>query len=179
MNLGGAVAREEAERREGELEIDWLPAVSRADLAARLDATAAEQGARTLLAFLAELLPRRLAEALCAAHGWPVSARLAQLQRPVRAAIVRGLAATRLPVAGTRGFDAAEVTRGGVPLPEVDPATLESRLVPGLHLCGELLDLDGPIGGFNFSAAFATGALAGSAIARAVLHERAAPGRRA
>ena len=66
-----------------------------------------------------------------------------------------------MPVAKSLGYDHAEVTRGGVALAEVDPRTMQSRLRPGLFVCGELLDVDGPIGGFNFQAAFATGRLAG------------------
>ena len=67
----------------------------------------------------------------------------------------------RVPVAGTLGFKKAEVTAGGVALDEVDSRTLQSKRVPGLFLAGELLDLDGPIGGYNFQAAWSTGWLAG------------------
>ena len=72
-----------------------------------------------------------------------------------------------LPVAGDEGFDKAEVTAGGVALDEVDPRTMHSRVVPGLYVAGEILDLDGPIGGFNFQAAFSTGHAAGVAAAAA------------
>ena len=70
-----------------------------------------------------------------------------------------------LPIPGTLGFEKAEVTSGGVALDEVDPKTLESRLVPGLHFAGEVLDLDGLIGGYNFQAAWSTGWLAGETTA--------------
>ncbi len=70
-----------------------------------------------------------------------------------------------MPVTGTLGFAKAEVTAGGVPLDEVDSRTLQSKRVPGLYLAGELLDLDGPIGGYNFQAAWSTGWLAGQAAA--------------
>lgn len=59
------------------------------------------------------------------------------------------------------GFKKAEVTAGGVDLREVDSRTMQSKLVPGLYLAGEVLDLDGPIGGYNFQAAWSTGHLAG------------------
>ena len=62
---------------------------------------------------------------------------------------------------GTLGFGKAEVTAGGVALDEVDSRTMQSKLVPGLYIAGELLDLDGPIGGYNFQAAWSTGWLAG------------------
>jgi predicted flavoprotein YhiN len=62
-----------------------------------------------------------------------------------------------IPLAGTRGYPKAEVTAGGVRRQEINPHTLESRLAPGLYFAGEIMDVDGPIGGFNFQAAFATG----------------------
>jgi hypothetical protein len=71
-----------------------------------------------------------------------------------------------LPVERDRGWDFAEVTAGGVPLHEIDYRTMESRVVPGLYLVGELLDCDGRIGGFNFQWAWATGHIAGQAAAR-------------
>ena len=68
-----------------------------------------------------------------------------------------------------RGWDFAEVTAGGVPLEEVDYRTMESRRTPGLYLVGEILDVDGRIGGFNFQWAWTTGFLAGRAAAGARL----------
>jgi len=68
-----------------------------------------------------------------------------------------------LPVAGTLGYEKAEVTAGGVPLSEVDASTLESRIVPGLFLCGEVLDVEGRLGGFNFQWAWSSGTVAGRA----------------
>ena len=70
----------------------------------------------------------------------------------------------RLPVAGTLGFAKAEVTAGGVALDEVDSRTMQSTLRPGLYLAGEVLNLDGPIGGYNFQAAWSTGWLAGNCV---------------
>jgi predicted flavoprotein YhiN len=78
------------------------------------------------------------------------------------------LARYPLPWTGDEGYKKAEVTGGGVALAEVDPRTLESRRAPGLYLCGELLDAFGPIGGYNFLWAWATGRLAGLGAARAV-----------
>ena len=70
----------------------------------------------------------------------------------------------RLPVVDTRGWNAAEVTAGGVPLAEVDVRTMQSLLRPGLHLVGEILDVDGRIGGFNFQWAWSSARVAASAI---------------
>ena len=74
--------------------------------------------------------------------------------------------ALRRPIGGDGGFPYAEVTAGGVPLNELQPGTLESRPCPGLYLCGEICDVDGRIGGYNFQWAWSSGFVAGSAAAR-------------
>jgi hypothetical protein len=79
-------------------------------------------------------------------------------------AVARTIGGARLPVLGTRGFDSAQVTAGGVETEDFDPATMESRLAPGLYAAGEILDVDGDCGGFNLMFAFASGYLAGSAV---------------
>lgn len=91
---------------------------------------------------------------------------VADLSRTARRALLRGLTAWRLPVQGSRGYNYAEVTAGGVPLSEIDPATLESRRCPGVYLVGEVLDVDGRLGGFNFQWAWSSGVVAGRAVAR-------------
>jgi hypothetical protein len=106
-------------------------------------------------------LPGRLADALLAEAGVDDSRTLPQLRREERQRLVETLARYPLPWTGHEGYKKAEVTGGGVPLGEVDPRTLESRVVPGLHLCGEILDCFGPIGGYNFFWAWATGRAAG------------------
>jgi hypothetical protein len=89
------------------------------------------------------------------------------LSRAERAVLVTAVKRTEIPVTGTMGFAKAEVTTGGVSLSEVDSRTMQSKVAPGLFLAGEILDLDGPIGGYNFQAAFSTGWLAGVAAAAA------------
>ena len=88
----------------------------------------------------------------------------AALSKPDRQRLVRCVKHCRLAISGTLGFGRAEVTSGGVPLDEVDSRTLQSKRTPGLYIAGELLDLDGPIGGYNFQAAFSTGWLAGESV---------------
>ncbi len=90
---------------------------------------------------------------------------LAQLTRDDRRRLVHALVEWPLPVRGTRGYNYAEVTAGGVALAEIDPATMESRVCRGLYLVGEILDVDGRIGGFNFQWAWSTGKVAGRALA--------------
>jgi predicted Rossmann fold flavoprotein len=81
--------------------------------------------------------------------------------REERRRLIRDLLELELPVVRDRGFEYAEVTAGGVPLSEIDTTTMESRVCPGLYLCGEILDVDGKIGGYNFQWAWTTGRLAG------------------
>jgi len=106
-------------------------------------------------------LPTRLADRLLAESGVDPTRPLAGLRREERAVLVETLARYPLPWTGDEGYRKAEVTGGGVALSEVDPRTLESRRQPGLHLCGEMLDAFGPIGGYNFLWGWATGRAAG------------------
>jgi predicted Rossmann fold flavoprotein len=115
----------------------------------------------TVIGLLRRHLQERLAEALLAELGLDGSRSLAQLRREERRGLVEALANHPLPWNGDEGYRKAEVTGGGVALSEIDPRTLESRLHPGLFLCGEILDAFGPIGGYNFLWAWATGRAAG------------------
>ncbi len=116
---------------------------------------------------LRRCLPQRLADRLMAEAGVDPQTPASRLTREGRAALARALGAWTLPWAGDEGYRKAEVTGGGVDLAEVDPRTLESRRRAGLFLCGELLDAFGPIGGYNFAWAWATGRMAGRAAAAA------------
>lgn len=86
---------------------------------------------------------------------------MAELNKQKRSMVLNGLKQSQMQIKGTLGFAKAEVTAGGVALGEVNQKTMASKLVPGLFLAGEILDIDGPIGGYNFQAAFSTGRLAG------------------
>jgi predicted Rossmann fold flavoprotein len=143
------------------LEFDFLPGVKADALDEQIKGAAATAGKRHVLALLPDEVPNRLAEALLQQAGLDGQQRAAELSKAGRAALVRAIKQTTIALTGTRGFGKAEVTAGGIPLTEVDSRTMESRVVPGLYLAGEVLDLDGPIGGFNFQAAFSTGWLAG------------------
>jgi predicted Rossmann fold flavoprotein len=129
-------------------------------------------GSGTLFGLLRRSLPERVASLLLETAGVVPDTPLHRLPREARRSVVSSLAAFPLPVAGTEGYRTAEVTAGGVALEEVDPGSGESRLVPGLFLAGEILDAVGPIGGFNFQWAWATGRTAGEGAARAFLAER-------
>ena len=122
---------------------------------------------RGLLTRLREHLPERLARAVLDAAGVAPDATAQRVDRGRRRDLVRHLVALELPVTGDRGFTHAETTAGGVPLREVHLETMESRTRPGLHLAGEILDVDGRIGGFNFQWAWASGFVAGRSAAAA------------
>ncbi|HEX2225402.1 MAG TPA: aminoacetone oxidase family FAD-binding enzyme [Thermoanaerobaculia bacterium] len=119
------------------------------------------EGTGTVIGALRRYLPDRLAEMLLTEARVDGSRPLAQLRREDRRKLIDLLTAFLLPWNGDEGYRKAEVTGGGVALSEVAPNTLESRLHPGLFLCGEILDAFGPIGGYNFAWAWATGRAAG------------------
>jgi hypothetical protein len=131
------------------------------DDAAAWDRALIEQTAGTVISLLRRRLPARLADVLVAEADVPADRSVAELRRTERARLVDVLARYPLPWTGDEGYRKAEVTGGGVALAEVDPRTLESRIAPGLFLCGELLDAFGPIGGYNFMWGWATGRAAG------------------
>jgi predicted Rossmann fold flavoprotein len=118
-------------------------------------------GETQLVSLLRRRLPDRLADRLLTEAAVAPNRTLAQLRREERARLVELLARYPLPWTGDEGYKKAEVTGGGVALAEVDPRSMESRLHPGLFLCGEILDAFGPIGGYNFAWAWATGRAAG------------------
>lgn len=129
------------------------------------DALQAE-GSGTVGGFVGSHLPQRLAHVLVAEAEVPWDRALARLRREERRSLAVSLAEWELPWSGDEGYKKAEVTGGGVALEEVDPGTMESRVRPGLFLCGEILDAFGPIGGHNFLWAWATGRAAGRASVR-------------
>ncbi len=143
------------------LRVRWT-AFGEAEWAAALQ----PEGTRTVAGVLRQEMPERLAEALAGRAGVPVTRPLAQLRREERVRLVEMLVRCPLPWTGDEGYRKAEVTGGGVSLAEIDPRTMESRRHPGLFICGEVLDAFGPIGGYNFLWAWATGRAAGAAAAR-------------
>lgn len=147
-----------------QMSVNWLPGFT----PQTWDQALLEARGRTMLALLREHLPERMARALCQEAGIDGAAAPRQLSRAGRLGLVTLATTCPLPVTGDRGFTFAETTAGGVPLSELRLDTMESRLTPGVHLAGELCDVDGRIGGFNFQWAWASGYLAGCAAARQV-----------
>lgn len=149
-----------------QLWINWLPEHTRDSI----DKALLALGPTTLNRFLREThqLPERLARTLADHAGIDPAAPGHALTREQRKRLAGVLTELPLPVTGDRGYTFAEVTAGGVPLDELDLATMESRVRPGLHIVGELCDVDGRIGGFNFQWAWASGFVAGKAIGKAL-----------
>ncbi len=147
-----------------ELYVNFLPALTQESARVWFMEESAAAPRRSLAKTLAHLVTERFAEALCGYLGINGQTAIAQLLRKDRDRLMVTLTKFLLPVQQDRGWNYAEVTAGGVPLEEINFRTMESKLVPGLYLVGEILDCDGRIGGFNFQWAWATGWLAGRAV---------------
>ncbi len=154
--------------REVSMRVSFRPGLDHPALEAGLLAVGRERPRLGCLGALSQGLPESLAGALVRALGLDPARPLAQLTRDERRRLVQALLEWPLPVTGSRGWSFAEVTSGGVPLSEVQAGTLESRLCQGLHFAGEILDVDGRLGGFNFQWAWASARVAARGLARAL-----------
>lgn len=147
------------------LEVDLMPEIGEDDLrnqAANIDPK------RTIAWFLQDLLPDRLVEPFVASCGASPSITFANLDRKVRNRLVTAIKAWPIGKVRHVPLEKGEVVAGGVSLEEVDPKTMASKKVEGLYLCGEVLDVAGPVGGYNLQAAFATGFVAGESAAGSI-----------
>jgi predicted Rossmann fold flavoprotein len=146
------------------LRCDLAPDVATEALDAFLAQENLAAGKRRVASLLESWLPRRVCETLVALAGMPPERLGAEFSKAERRRLVQAVKRLDIPVVGTMGFRKAEVTAGGVSLDEVDSRTMQSKLVENLFFAGELLDLNGPVGGYNFQAAFSTGWLAGESM---------------
>jgi predicted Rossmann fold flavoprotein len=140
--------------------INWLPGATTEQLEAELQSL----GKVTPIKYLTRRLPERLVRSLCAQVAVDLAVAVDQLSRDKRRALARIVTETSLPITGNRGYNYAEVTAGGVPLSEIHLDTMESRVCKGLYLCGEICDVDGRIGGYNFQWAWSSGYTVGVSI---------------
>ena len=158
MDVSEAVSRGTANT----VRMDLYPEVSWERLRDDLVALGQRPGSPGLMSVLS--IPKRLAQALFVKAGMQgTNPRANLMTKPQRNKLVDALKGLEVPVTGTLGYGKAEVTAGGLALSEVRRQTMEVRRFPGLYVFGELLNLQGPIGGFNFQAAFATAELAAAA----------------
>ena len=142
--------------------IDFCPAMAETDLDAFLISQFSENPNRETAAVLSTLLPRRLAECVTAMVFGEQSVTAGHLPKKSRHHLVQLIKQMPLTVSGCGELEKATVTCGGICCKEVDFKTMQSRLCPGLYFAGEVLDVDGPCGGYNLQIAFSTGALAGT-----------------
>jgi len=146
-------------------EIDLKPALSARQLDSRLLREFKLNAKKNFKNTLKELLPLRLIALFTQAAGIDPFKKCSQVTQKEREKTVSLLKGSRMEITGARPLEEAMVTRGGVSLKDINPRTMESRLVKGLYFCGEMIDVDADTGGFNLQAAFSTGYLAGESAA--------------
>ena len=161
-------AAEAATRGRAEIAIDLKPALNDEQLDARLRRDFDQFGRRSYHRLLAELLPRLLIPVFLELTGIAPDKPGNQITAEERGRLFRLLRDFRLTIVGSRPIAEAIITAGGVAVNELDPRTMQSRLVRGLYCCGEVIDIDADTGGYNLQAAFSTGYLAGEAAAHAL-----------
>lgn len=151
--------------------LDLKPALTHAQLEERIQRDLNDFGRRGFQRILGGLLPRKLIAPIAALADIPLDKPAHQITKEEKGRLARLLKAVKFNIKAPLPLEQAIVTAGGVSLDEVDPRTMASRLVKGLYLAGEVLDLDADTGGFNLQAAFSTGWLAGQMAAELVLDE--------
>ena len=148
-------------REQIQLYIDLKPALTREQLDKRILRDFEENKGKQFMNSLSGLFPARLIPVMITLSGIDPEKRTGEISKEERLRFVDLIKAVPLSVTGTRSFAEAIITQGGVSVKEVNPSTMESKLVSGLYLAGELLDLDAMTGGFNLQIAWSTGHLAG------------------
>ncbi|MDO4262289.1 MAG: NAD(P)/FAD-dependent oxidoreductase [Eubacteriales bacterium] len=152
--------------RETELKLvlDLKPALSREQLDARILREFEENVNKQFRNVLPSFLPSKLVSVMYGLCGISPEKRIRDITREERARFLSAMKELELTVTGLRGYNEAIITKGGVSVREIDPATMESKQVPGLYFIGEVLDLDAVTGGFNLQIAWSTAAAAGNAV---------------
>lgn len=153
------ISRQAVRAKAGVIRLDFLRGVGAEELESML--LARRSSGLTLENLLTGILHNKLGRTLLSGLGYSLGAPASALTRDDLSGIAGAVKGTEVRVTGSLGMEGAQVTAGGVRTSEFDPATLESRLVPGLFACGEVLDVDGDCGGYNLQWAFSSGRLAG------------------
>jgi hypothetical protein len=166
LNASRHWLRARLEQRPARVTVNLCPGSSFEDVDALWASLASTRARASVQTLLAESLPSSVAIAVLQQLGLDGSTSLAHLSRTDRRRLAHALSEWPLDVTGSRGYNYAEATAGGVALDQIDPATMGSRRCPGLYLVGEILDVDGRIGGFNFQWAWSSARVAARALAR-------------
>jgi len=146
--------------------LDLAPHVEQARLETQITEHIGANPKKKVPNVLAEFVPKRLSSVLCRQAGCDDELEAGRLRKDVRKELIRMIKALPLSIVRTKLIAEATVTRGGVSVTEVEPKTMESKICPGLFFAGEVLDVDGPCGGYNLQACWSTAALAGSSAAQ-------------
>lgn len=148
------------------ISLDLAPQVKEAELESQITKLIAANPKKKVVNVLVEFVPKRLSAELCEQAGCSDELAAGQLKKDARKKLVRLLKALPISVVSTRPLDEATVTHGGVSVAEIEPKTMESKICPNLFFAGEVIDADGPCGGYNLQMCWSTGALAGSSAAK-------------
>jgi len=165
LTLSGKIGEWLLKREQVFLEIDLKPALSCEQLDNRLLREFKANPKKSIKNTLKELLPLRMGEVFLVICGIDETKNTSQITQEERWNLVKFLKKFTLEITGTRPLNEGMVTRGGVSLKDINPRTMESRIVKGLYFAGEIMDIDADTGGFNLQAAFSTGYLAGESAA--------------
>ncbi len=144
-----------------EAHIDLKPALDEAMLDARIRSDFAKYNNRDFVNSLSDLLPLKAIEPVVELSGISPRKKVNSITREERRALLQTIKCIKIPLTGLRPIEEAIITKGGVSVKEIDPKTMESKLVKGLYFAGEVLDLDAYTGGFNLQIAFSTAVLSG------------------
>ncbi len=153
--------------------IDVLPEMDEAQLDQRLQEQCRTWPKKTIANILSELVPRQFSRTLCQVAQCDGDLQAGQLPAEKRRRLVRAIKSLPLCVIGTEPIAKATVTHGGINRDEIDPQSMESKICPGLFFAGEVIDTDGPCGGYNLQMCWSTGALAGRSAAHSLLDNKA------
>jgi hypothetical protein len=166
LDVSGRVARLLLDRPVVPLRVNLTPGISSSLWLDRIEGWYRREGGKAIQSLLARTIPRSFAAVVCGIAGLDHISRAAHLDRAARERLVETLTGVPLEICGTEGFAKAMVTSGGVTATEINPRTMMSRLVRGLYFAGEVIDVEGPSGGFNLQWAFSSGWLAGTCAAK-------------
>lgn len=165
LSLSNLAAKALDEGKEVELHIDLKPALSEEKLDARIQRDFTQYSKKQLANGMKDLLPQRLIPVVCDMAYLDEEKFINQISREERHRLLAALKNFCVPITSTRPLAEAIVTAGGVSVKEINPKTMESKLIRGLHFAGEVMDVDGYTGGYNLQAAFSSGHAAGMSAA--------------
>lgn len=166
ITLSGRIGDWLAQRKEVSLRIDLKPGLTEQQLDARFLREFKLNAKKGLKSVMKTMLPLRLINLFLSIAKMPLDKKANQVTQKERKELVALLKGWKLNISGVRPIEEGMVTRGGVNLKEINPRTMESRIIKGLYFCGEMIDIDADTGGFNLQAAFSTGYLAGESAAQ-------------